>query len=165
MVKDEKKVLVSIRRLILFFFLATLASGITAFPLETELSWLMKYVELFPEFMADWISKVYTGIHETNQNYPFISYGTDWLAFAHIVIALALIGPYRDPLQNKWVIDWAILSCLLVFPLALIAGYVRGIPFFHQCIDCSFGMIGLIPLLYVKKYIRILSTLHTTIKL
>jgi hypothetical protein len=29
--------------------------------------------------------------------YPFLAYGTDWLAFAHIVIAVFFIGPLVKP--------------------------------------------------------------------
>jgi len=160
--KNEHSLLIAIRRWILFFFVATLLSGITAFPIETELEWLSTHGNYFPEFLRVWIETVYAGVKETNAKFPFILYGTDWLAFAHIVIALALIGPYRDPVRNQWVIDWAILSCLLVFPLALIAGPIRGIPFFHQMIDCSFGLIGLIPLLFVRNRIQQLSLIKSS---
>jgi hypothetical protein len=34
----------------------------------------------------------------------------------------------------------------MVFPLAFIAGAVRGIPMYWRLIDCSFGVAGLIPL-------------------
>ena len=41
----------------------------------------------------------------------------------------AVIGPLRDPVRNVWVIQWAMIACVAVTPLALIAGSVRGIPF------------------------------------
>jgi hypothetical protein len=75
---------------------------------------------------------------------------------------LIFVGPLRDPVRNKWVIDWAIISCLLVFPLAFMAGPVRGIPFFHILIDCSFGAIGIVPLLIVRKKIKKLELLKAT---
>ena len=93
-----------------------------------------------------------------NDQFPFLFYGYDWLAFAHIVIAMAFIGPYKDPVRNKWIIEWAMLACLAVFPLALIAGPIRGIPWFHILIDCSFGIIGLIPLFITRKWIMKLET-------
>jgi hypothetical protein len=34
-----------------------------------------------------------------------------------------------------------------IWPLALICGPIRGIPFYWQLIDCSFGFFGMIPLL------------------
>jgi hypothetical protein len=107
--------------------------------------------------MLKWLDEVYTGIHNTNLSYPFILYGTDWLAFAHIIIAILFIGPLRDPVKNIWVIEWGMICCVMVFPLAFIAGPVRNIPFFHQLIDCSFGVIGIIPLYIVRRKILQLS--------
>jgi len=37
-------------------------------------------------------------------------------------------------------------ACIMVIPLAFIAGPIRQIPFFWQLIDCSFGVLGIIPL-------------------
>ncbi|HEV3224754.1 MAG TPA: hypothetical protein VGZ90_17865 [Puia sp.] len=81
-----------------------------------------------------------------NKEYPFLAYGYDWLALAHLVIAVAFFGVLKDPVRNKWIIQFGRISCCMIFPLAFIAGYVRGIPFYWQLIDCSFGVIGLIPL-------------------
>jgi len=75
-----------------------------------------------------------------------MAYGTDWLAFAHLVIAVAFWGPLKDPVRNIWVIEFGMIACVLVIPLALIAGPIRGIPFFWQLVDCSFGVFGIIPL-------------------
>jgi hypothetical protein len=55
-------------------------------------------------------------------------YGTDWLAFAHLVIAVAFWGPLRDPVRNIWVIEWGMIACVGIVPLALFAGPVRDIP-------------------------------------
>jgi len=48
--------------------------------------------------------------------------------------------------RNKWVITFGLIACAGVIPLALIAGQVRGIPFAWRLIDCSFGVVGGIPL-------------------
>ncbi|MEO8088329.1 MAG: hypothetical protein ABI763_16025 [Bacteroidota bacterium] len=151
--KAEKQ----IRGWTLFIMIAIILSGITAFPLETELKWLDAHSSIFPEYMIQWIHKVAVGLGETNAAFPFLSYGTDWLAFAHLIIALLFVGVLRNPVKNKWVIDWAIACCILVFPLALIAGPIRQIPFFHQVIDCCFGFFGLIPLLIIRKKIKMLE--------
>lgn len=149
-------------RIAIIIFIALLAlSGITAMPVYTEMNWLMQQ----HWFAADsslgaWLYKVWLGVQYMNANYPFMFYGYDWLAFAHIVIGLAFIGPYRDPIKNKWVIDWAILCCLSVLPLAFIAGPIRGIPWFHILIDCSFGIFGLIPLFIVKRWIKQLENIR-----
>lgn len=148
------KTLQKIRALILFIVVAIILSGVTAFPVETELAWLLRHPSIIPDFAESWLQEVYKAISETNQKYPMLSYGFDWLAFAHLVIAMAFIGPYRDPIKNEWVIDWAMLACVAVFPLAFIAGPIREIPLFHIIIDCAFGFFGLIPLYICKRWIQ-----------
>jgi hypothetical protein len=81
-------------------------------------------------------------------------YGTDWLAFAHVVIAMAFIGPYRDPLRNKWVVEWGLLCCACVPLLAFLWAPVRDIPFFWRCVDASFGVFGAVPMWAVLRRIR-----------
>ena len=149
-----------IRFWILFMILAIALSGITAFPIETELLWLRQHHHFMPSFVSAWLEQVYAGIHETNSRYSFLAYGYDWLAFAHIVIALAFIGPLRDPVKNIWIIEWSMFCCVLVIPLAFIAGPVRGIPFFHQVVDCCFGLFGLIPLFIVRTKIKQLDAMQ-----
>ncbi len=160
MQENIRKLRQQIRAWILFMMLAIILSGITAFPVETELAGMQGYYQHLPSFVADWLGRVYTGIHDTNDRYPFLAYGYDWLAFAHLVIAMAFIGPLRDPIKNIWIIDWSMLCCLAVFPLAFIAGPIRGIPFFHQLVDCSFGILGLIPLSIVRQKIKRLQQLQ-----
>ncbi len=131
-------------------------SGITAFPLESELALLKAH--LSPNgAMANWINTIYSAVKATNTQFPWLSYGTDWLAFAHLVIAVVFIGPLRDPVRNIWVIHFGMIACIAIFPLAFIAGTIRGIPFFWRLIDCSFGVIGFIPLYFCNKYIRLLE--------
>ncbi|MEI9811029.1 MAG: hypothetical protein WDO16_25850 [Bacteroidota bacterium] len=140
-----KKQTTSIRRQIIFFMIILFASGLTAIPVETELAFLSRCFS--PGTMIGaWIEKVYIGVSNTNNDYPFIAYGYDWLAFAHFVLAILFIGPLQDPVRNKWVIEFGMIACLLIIPFALIAGQFRGIPFWWRLIDCSFGIIGIIPL-------------------
>jgi hypothetical protein len=151
------KLITKIRLLILFFIVALILSGVTAFPVQTELHWLLKHPSLIPSFAQNWLQIVYDALVETNSKYPILAYGFDWLAFAHIVIAMAFVGPLKDPVKNKWIIDWAILACFAVIPLAFIAGPIRQIPFFHILIDCSFGILGLIPLFICRNWIKQLA--------
>ncbi len=74
---------------------------------------------------------------------------------------MLFIGLFRDPVRNVWVVQWAMIACLSIIPLALIAGPVRGIPFWWSCIDMSFGVVGLVPLLFLYRYIRRLAALDT----
>jgi hypothetical protein len=146
-----------IRLLIIFFMVALIVSGATAMPAETLLGLLMQYRDMMPDKLGNWLQTCYYALVDTNNKYPFLAYGYDWLAFAHFVIALSFIGPYRDPVKNIWIIDWQIICCIAVFPLALIAGPVREIPIFHIVIDCCFGLFGIIPLLICRKWIKQLA--------
>jgi hypothetical protein len=158
----------TIRFWLAVFIAGLVLSGLTAFPLEVELRILSSLLSIDPAVapseyagLQHWIALVATGIRETNAKYPFMAYGTDWLAFAHLVIAIAFIGPYRDPVRNSWVVTFGIIACIGIIPLALIAGAVRGIPFYWRLIDCSFGVFGVIPLWLVRRNIEILETLKS----
>jgi hypothetical protein len=142
---------------LVFFIVALAVSGLTAFPLEAELriaSDLVHAVQVAPGALTEWIDRVRDALIATNDEYPFLAYGTDWLAFAHLVIAVAFIGPLRDPVRNIWVIQFGMIACVGVIPLALIAGAVRHIPLGWQLVDMSFGVFGIIPLLIVYRLIR-----------
>lgn len=143
-------------RLALGFFMAGLVlSGITAFPLGWELRCLTNALGINSSAppasdtrVAFWLATVDQGLHATYARYPWIAYGTDWLAFAHIAVAVYFLGPLVNPVKNEWVIHAGLIGCLLVLPLALICGPLRGIPFYWRLIDCSFGVFGSAPLFY-----------------
>jgi hypothetical protein len=146
------------------FIIGLVLSGITAFPLQTELGWLVSLLNsgwLRPIaqsiHLLPWIERVFDAVSATNARYPFLAYGTDWLAFAHLVIAVAFVGPYIDPVRNKWVITFGLIACTGVLTLALIAGELRGIPIAWRLIDCSFGVFGCIPLLFCRRSILALE--------
>lgn len=145
------------------FMAGLVGSGLTAFPLETELRWLAAALHAGPvlplaesSHLLAWIERVREAVCEMNARYPFLAYGTDWLAFAHLVIAVAFVGAYREPVRNKWLITFGMIACAGVVPLALIAGWVRGIPLGWRMIDCSFGVVGMIPLIMCRRSIRAL---------
>ena len=152
-------------RIWLAVFIAGLVlSGITAFPLESELRWLVSalHTSALQSFAAaihllPWIEGVSNALAATNAAYPFLAYGTDWLAFAHLAIAAAFLGPYVDPVGNKWVITFGLIACAGVVPLALIAGVIRGIPLGWRLIDAGFGFFGAIPLLVCRRSIGVLE--------
>jgi len=60
----------------------------------------------------------------------------------------------KDPVRNIWITQVGIYACLLILPTAFIAGHFRGIPFFWQLIDCSFGALGLIPLMIIHQHTK-----------
>jgi hypothetical protein len=153
-----------IRVLLIVFMVGLIVSGLTAFPLETELRILSGILGISPEVdpnsyvgLSQWIAKVGLALRETNLKYPFIAYGTDWLAFAHLVIAVAFIGPLRDPVRNLWVVTFGLIACAGIIPLALIAGEVRHIPLYWRLIDCSFGVFGAVPLWLARRDILLLA--------
>ena len=99
-----------------------------------------------------WLVQVRDALAQTQALNPILFYGTDWLAFGHFVIAIAFIGALRNPVRNRWLFDFGLIACLLVIPYALVFGGLRGIPFWWQLIDCSFGVFGLIPLWFCRKW-------------
>jgi len=151
------------------FMIGVVLSGLTAFSLEWELYILFRWIGnpnnqfiTSASGLADWITHVYRALQVTYRQYPFIAYGTDWLAFAHIVIAIAFWGPLKDPVRNRWVIEFGLITCVLVLPLALIMGPLRGIPFFWRLIDCSFGVVGFIPLWWCRNMVLRIEKLAST---
>ena len=159
--QNEETVIV--KRLIAFFIIILFLSGLTAIPIDTELSALVK---IFPNNSSiyEWLERVLSAYRNVNNQYSFLLYGYDWLAFAHFVLAILFIGPYREPVKNIWVIEFGMIACVLVIPLALIAGYFRHIPFGWQLIDCSFGIFGFIPLKICYNKINVLITNPDQIK-
>ncbi len=150
----KMKTLTKIRLTLASFVILLLLSGITAFPLKAELQFLSEHLEWFPQYLRGWILKIKVLLDSTPE---IVLYGTDWLAFAHIIISLFFIPVYIDPVKNKANILVGIAACLAVFPLAFICGPIRGIPFFHQIIDCSFGVGGMVLLYYIYKKINFLE--------
>ena len=150
----------TVRVAIGFFIFGLVISGVTAFPLVLELRLLCGWLGIpegaRPEALSGlghWLAWVRQGLEETSRSYPFLAYGTDWLAFAHFAIAVFFVGAWKDPVRNAFIIDAGIVCCLGVIPLALICGPLRGIPFYWRMIDCSFGVIGVLPLLYARRCI------------
>ena len=141
------------------FIVGLVFSGVTAFPLQLELDWLAGLRGLdsdgIPRNAFDrWILTVRDGLTDTYAKYPWVAYGTDWLAFAHLVVALFFVGPFIDPVRHISVIYAGLAACALVPVQALVCGPIRQIPLGWRLIDCAFGVIGAIPLLYVLKLSR-----------
>jgi len=141
------------------FIAGLVLSGITAFPLIHELTLITRIGaalhlgEHAPALNA-WLLQVRNALVETGARYPFLAYGTDWLAFGHLIIAAAFLGAWRDPVRNRWLITWGLSACAAVIPFAFAFGPARGIPVMWSLIDCSFGVLGCIPLLIIRSRIR-----------
>lgn len=143
------------------FIVGLLVSGITAFPLLAEMRLLAAWLGLDGAVspaghtgLDFWILTVKFGLEDMYARYPWIAYGTDWLAFGHIVIAFFFIGPLLRPAEGRAVIYAGLVACVLVIPLAQVGGAARGIPLYWRLIDCSFGVFGILPLLYCLRLLR-----------
>ncbi len=134
------------------FIIGLVLSGLTAIPIQAEFDWLASFLGsdfggggIVPEPIAKWLAHAYVGVSVTSRSAPFVWYGTDWLAFGHLIIALSFVGVLRDPVRNRWLYQFAMLACVAVVPWALVFGTVRGIPLWWRLVDCSFGVIGFVP--------------------
>jgi hypothetical protein len=149
-----------IKLLTWLFITGLFLSGATAIPLSSEVAWLTNHsgsLQTFPA-LHEWILRVREALAQTQLAYPFLFYGTDWLAFGHFVIAIAFVGALRDPVRNRWLFDFGLMACALVVPYALVFGGVRGIPLWWRLIDCSFGIFGFIPLWFCRRWAMELET-------
>ena len=149
------KELKKIRIALLFFIITLFLSGATVIPIGSELQFLLNNTPANTDLQY-WLSKVLSAYIFTKQQYPFFLYGYDWLAFAHFVLAILFIGPYKNPLRNIWVIEFGLIACLLVIPFAFIAGHFRGIPVGWRLIDWSFGVFGFALLWYCFSRLKLI---------
>lgn len=162
---SERRTLRGIRVSIVVLMVGLVVSGVTAFPLRLELALASDVLHGTPiaTWLPDavgWVDRVVAALSDVDARYPFIAYGTDWLAFAHLVIAVVFIGPLVDPVRNIWVIQFGVIACIGVVPLALIAGGIRGIPLGWQLIDISFGVVGAIPAVVAWRLTRRLEQMR-----
>ena len=144
-----------------FFIFGLIVSGLTTFPLQSELTLLDK---LFGgstagdaqqiSGLANWINFVHAGINDVHARFPFFFYATDWLGFGHFVIAAFFILPFVNPVRYSPILQVGLVACAGVIVVACVSGAIRGIPLGWQLIDCSFGVIGAIPLLYCLRLTR-----------
>lgn len=161
---NEKKLKREIRILLFVVVAGLTLSGLTAFPIQTQLAYAADWIRYFEmdNTVANWLNVVYKGVQEVGEKYPFIAYGTDWLAYAHLILAILFAGVVKDPLRNIWVIEFGLIACVGIFPLAFIAGAVRNVPFFWQLLDCCFGVFGGVVLWLCYVRVRKLSKISAS---
>lgn len=150
-----------IQALTWLFIIGLVLSGVTAIPLNWELELLVNWFGLEGRTSANatselgrWLLTAREALQEVNAKHSLLFYGTDWLAFGHFAIAIAFIGALRDPVRNEWLFTFGMIACVLVIPYALGFGAVRGIPVWWRLIDCSFGVVGFVPLWLGRKWTR-----------
>ena len=147
----NQHLLLKYRVLLAGFIVGVALAGATAFPLTWEIALLAKWLQSAPlqiPGLTAWVVRVSAGLTETDAKFPFLAYGTDWLAFAHLMIAIAYIGPYREPARNRWILEWGLICCAGVIPLAVICGPIRSIPWGWTLVDCAFSIVGA-PVLWI----------------
>jgi len=122
----ERRLVRRVRRWLVVMMVGLVLSGLTAFALERELRWLLGALRWAPVWpiaqstgLSAWIERVSEGVADANARYPFLAYGTDWLAFAHLAIAALFIGPFLGPVRNKWVISFGLIACAGAIPLLM----------------------------------------------
>lgn len=147
-----------IRWLTGFFIFGLVVSGVTAIPLPAELNLLAQLGDSGE--IGVWLQRVRAAVVEADARHPFLSYGTDWLAFGHLVIALAFVGAWRDPVRNRWLFDFGLLACAAVIPWAFGFGALRGIPWWWRLVDCSFGVFGALPLWMARRWAQELERIR-----
>ena len=138
-----------------FFILGLIVSGLTTFPLQWEISVLTRFLgpasivdDGWADALRHWLAFVESGIRENHARFPFFFYATDWLGFAHLVIAAFFVLPFLDPVKYKAVLYIGLAACAGVLVVAFVCGPIRDIPLGWRLIDSSFGIVGAVPLWY-----------------
>lgn len=101
-----------------------------------------------------WLNYVLNGVIQIDKSFDFIWYGTDWMAFAHLLFAILFYGLYKDPIRNKWLVSFGLIACVAIAPIAIGFGHLRGIPLIWQFLDMAFGVIAGAFLLRIKSLIQ-----------
>ena len=155
---NEARLRKKIKTVIIITIIGLLLNGISAVPLGTELNILLSNQQILPKFLSDWWTYVAKGVHDTTAHYSFMRYGFDWLAFAHLLIAIAFIGPLKDPIKNEWIVQWGMIASALSLLVAFGWERMRSIPLWWSFIDASIAIVAFIILWLCNKWISQLKT-------
>ena len=134
-----------------------LAAGITIWPAIPELRTAVRIVwgDSVPAGgLHGFVMQGIKGLEATEATYPFLLYAHDWLAFAHIALAILFAGAIRDPVRNIWIVQCGLIMCALVPILAGICIPIRGLPFSWFWIDFAFAPGAALPLWITLRDIR-----------
>jgi len=134
-----------------------LVSAITIWPAVPELKLAVRIAWGDGEptgTLHKFVLQAIDGLESVGARYPFMLYAHDWLAFAHIVLAILFAGAMRDPVRNIWVVQCGLIMCALVPVLAGICIPCRGLPLCWFWIDCAFAPAAAVPLWIALRAIR-----------
>ena len=167
MKRDENGLVMRFRVGLALFLVGLVLSGVTAFPLVWELDVLCAMAGIPADAapatltgLSHWLAYVREGLHYNAAHYPFMAYGTDWLAYGHLTIAIFFIPAWLEPRSSAGTLWCGVAACEGILPLAHIAGPLRDIPMYWRLIDCSFGVFGAVPLFYCLAQVRKLTQSH-----
>lgn len=132
------------------FIVGLVLSGLTAMPVITQLHAVTHLISRDGSTIGEWLWRVQDAAEVMDRDMPFMFYGYDWLAFGHIAIALAFVPAWRDPVTHRWLFTYGLVLCGLVIVWAMAVAPFRGIPFGWRLIDCSFGVLGAVPLVVAR---------------
>ena len=89
-------------------------AGVTVWPVIWELKTAVHIVWGDGKPANDlhrFIAQAIGGIESVKATYPFLLYAHDWLAFAHIMLAVLVAGAIRDPVRNVWIVQCGLIMC------------------------------------------------------
>jgi len=141
-----------------------LISGITVWPAIPELKFgliVLEKIGLAHSELAQFTETILLSLQHIESEHPHILYGYDWLAFAHIVLAILFWGAARDPLRNKWIVECGLIMCALIPLLALICIPYREIPWWWFFMDFAFAPAAALPLWTALTDIRTIESSST----
>ncbi len=132
-------------------------SAVTIWPAQWELETLVSVVWGDREAtgaMHRFLLEVIEALDTIGARYPFLWYGYDWLAFAHLMLAILFAGAIRDPIRNVWVIQFGLICCALVPVLAAVFVPIRGLPLGWLVVDFAFAPAAAVPLWIALRDVR-----------
>ena len=106
--------------------------------------------------LYDFLMNAKAGLSYNREHHPGIIYGLDWLAFAHIALAILFAGAAKDPVKNIWVINCGLIMAVLVTLMAIAFVPIRGLPLIWIAFDCFFAL-AFIPLWIARRQVDFLE--------
>ena len=88
-----------IRRLLLFFMITLFISGLTAIPVEAQLSFLTKHTS-GDTAIHQWLQKVLLAYREVNKDHPFLLYGYDLAGICSLHPGYSIHRPLQRPYKK-----------------------------------------------------------------
>jgi hypothetical protein len=138
--------------------LGLLLSGVTIWPMEWELSTAIRLLwgsaPASDGTVHAFLLRVLDAWRTTARDTPFLLYGFDWLAYAHLMLAVLFAMVLKDPVRNVLVLRFGLVCCACVPILAGACIPLRGIPLPWFLLDASFAPACALPLWIALRDVR-----------